>query len=174
MVRTQFGLFNCHETSRRCDERFVGYGGNKAACHFEMYISGISYFVLSDHFIIHQNHRYEEVARKNEVYFLFELCCLLSDGTIFYAVQRRHNRRVYLDFKEETCLRLAPFHSIDSVDSSNPTFFFRRYLKKYQDQNLLNTPRASNAQQECKNIKRVARIAAEVFSLRVNDLSSLT
>jgi len=156
-------LLNCHETSRRCDERFVGYGGNKAACHFEMYISGISYFVLSDHFIIHQNHRYEEVARKNEVRFLFRLCHSLLDTTVFYVFQRRHNRRVYLDFKEETCLRSAPFCSIHS---SNPTFFFRRYLKKYQDQNLLNTPRASNAQQECKNIKRVAKIAAEVFLLR--------
>ena len=113
-------FFNCHETPRRCDERFVGYGGNKAACHFEMYISGISYFVLSDHFIIHQNHRYEEVARKNEVRFLFELSHSLHDRTLFYAVQRRHNRRVYLDFKEETCLRLAPSHS---VHSSNPTFF---------------------------------------------------
>ncbi|KAG5647110.1 hypothetical protein DXG03_001481 [Asterophora parasitica] len=50
-----------------CDERFIGYGGNKAACLFEMYISGISYFVLADHFIIHQSHRYEEAARRNEV-----------------------------------------------------------------------------------------------------------
>jgi glycosyltransferase-like protein LARGE len=51
----------------RCDERFIGYGGNKAACLFEMYLSGMSFHVLSDHFIIHQNHLYEENARKNEV-----------------------------------------------------------------------------------------------------------
>jgi len=51
----------------RCDERFVGYGGNKAACLYEMYLSGMSFYVLSDHFIIHQNHLYEENARKNEV-----------------------------------------------------------------------------------------------------------
>ena len=51
----------------RCDERFVGYGGNKAACHFEMRLSGMSYYVLADHFLVHQNHLYEEVARKNEV-----------------------------------------------------------------------------------------------------------
>lgn len=51
----------------RCDERFVGYGGNKAACLFEMYLSGVSYYVLSDHFIVHQNHLYEEKARKDEV-----------------------------------------------------------------------------------------------------------
>ncbi|KAK7444270.1 hypothetical protein VKT23_015280 [Stygiomarasmius scandens] len=53
-----------------CDERFVGYGGNKAACLFEMYLSGISYYVLADHFIIHQNHLYDESARKPEACFL--------------------------------------------------------------------------------------------------------
>jgi hypothetical protein len=51
----------------RCDERFVGYGGNKAACLFEMHLWGMSFYVLSDHFIVHQNHAYEETARKNEV-----------------------------------------------------------------------------------------------------------
>ncbi|KAF9526662.1 glycosyltransferase family 49 protein [Crepidotus variabilis] len=67
-----------------CDERFVGYGGNKAACLFEMYLAGVSYYVLADHFMIHQNHLYEETARRNE---------------------RNHNRKVYADFKEETCIR---------------------------------------------------------------------
>ena len=65
----------------RCDERFVGYGGNKAACLFEMYLSGVSYHVLADHFIIHQNHLYEEAVRKTEVYTC-TICrlnlCLLS------------------------------------------------------------------------------------------------
>ena len=51
----------------RCDERFVGYGGNKAACIFEMHLSGVDFYVLSDHFIVHQNHMYEEVVRKLEV-----------------------------------------------------------------------------------------------------------
>jgi hypothetical protein len=32
-----------------------------------MYLSGISFFVLTDHFIIHQNHLYEETTRKAEV-----------------------------------------------------------------------------------------------------------
>lgn len=64
----------------RCDERFVGYGGNKAACLFEMYLSGISYYVLADHFIIHQNHLYEEAARKNEV-------CDLSKLRILAVIQ---------------------------------------------------------------------------------------
>lgn len=56
-----------HSIVHRCDERFVGYGGNKAACLFEMYLSGVSFYVLSDHFLIHQNHLYEEAARKYEV-----------------------------------------------------------------------------------------------------------
>lgn len=60
-----------HSHSDRCDERFVGYGGNKAACLFEMYLSGVSYYVLSDHFIIHQNHRYEEKIREEEVGLFF-------------------------------------------------------------------------------------------------------
>ena len=32
-----------------------------------MYLSGVSFYVLSDHFLIHQSHTYEEEARKNEV-----------------------------------------------------------------------------------------------------------
>lgn len=58
---------NLINNSSRCDERFVGYGGNKAACLFEMYLAGVSFYVLADHFIIHQNHLYEESARKSEV-----------------------------------------------------------------------------------------------------------
>jgi hypothetical protein len=56
-------------TSLRCDERFVGYGANKAACLFEMYLSGTSFYVLADHFLIHQRHPYEEETRKLEVSF---------------------------------------------------------------------------------------------------------
>jgi hypothetical protein len=51
----------------RCDERFTGYGGNKAACLFDMYLSGVSFYVLSDHFLVHQSHVYEEEARRSEV-----------------------------------------------------------------------------------------------------------
>jgi len=51
----------------RCDERFIGYGGNKAACLFETYLSGVSYSVLADDFIIHQSHAYAEDARNHEV-----------------------------------------------------------------------------------------------------------
>lgn len=60
--------FNCLRlTSHRCEERFVGYGGNKAACLYEMYLgSGMSFYVLPD-FVIHQSHPYDEETRKAEV-----------------------------------------------------------------------------------------------------------
>ncbi|KAI0260188.1 glycosyl-transferase for dystroglycan-domain-containing protein [Gloeopeniophorella convolvens] len=103
-----------------CDERFTGYGANKAACLFEMYLSGVSFYVLSDHFLIHQSHAYEEEARRSE---------------------RRHNRKIHSDFKEETCLR---------------------YLKRFLDQGILNTTRAANAQEECKKIKGIGKIVNQV------------
>ncbi|KAJ7594975.1 glycosyl-transferase for dystroglycan-domain-containing protein [Mycena floridula] len=104
-----------------CDERFVGYGGNKAACLFEMYLSGISFYVLSDHFIIHQNHLYDESARRGE---------------------RQANRKLYQQFKEETCLR---------------------YLKGYHESGILNTTRGFNVQDECKKIKGLSRVAAQLI-----------
>ncbi|KAJ7039075.1 glycosyltransferase family 49 protein [Mycena alexandri] len=103
-----------------CDERFVGYGGNKAACLFEMYLSGVSYYVLADHFLIHQNHLYEETARRNE---------------------RKYNRKIYSDFKEEACLR---------------------YLKLFRDNGLLNTTRGYNVQGECKKTRGIARMAGQL------------
>ncbi|KAF8806519.1 hypothetical protein BYT27DRAFT_7257238 [Phlegmacium glaucopus] len=104
-----------------CDERFVGYGGNKAACLFEMYLAGVSFYVLADHFIIHQNHLYEESARKSE---------------------RKYNRKIYSDFKEEACLR---------------------YLTVYHNRGILNSTSAENALTECKKIKAVTRMAAQYF-----------
>ncbi|KAI8352927.1 glycosyl-transferase for dystroglycan-domain-containing protein [Blakeslea trispora] len=69
-----------------CDERFIGYGANKAACLYEIYLSGIDYYVLPDDFIIHQSHEYPETTRKRE---------------------RLFNRKVYTHFREELCLRYA-------------------------------------------------------------------
>ncbi|XP_006461230.1 hypothetical protein AGABI2DRAFT_204862 [Agaricus bisporus var. bisporus H97] len=108
-----------------CDERFIGYGGNKAACIYEMYLSGISFYVLSDHFIIHQNHLYEEKTRKNE---------------------RRFNRKIYTDFKEETCLR---------------------YLRNFHDMRSLKTPKARNMIEECSRNKKLSGLIAQV-SLNVS------
>ncbi|KAJ4493792.1 glycosyl-transferase for dystroglycan-domain-containing protein [Lentinula edodes] len=105
-----------------CDERFVGYGGNKAACLFELYLSGISYYVLSDHFIVHQNHLYEEKVRKDE---------------------RKFNKKIYNDFKEETCLR---------------------YFKHYHDLGILNSTRGYNIQQECTKLKGFPQIAQQILA----------
>ena len=58
-----------------CDERFTGYGANKAACLFEMYLSGVSFYVMADHFLIHQTHKYEEAARREEVCISTAYCC---------------------------------------------------------------------------------------------------
>ena len=90
----------------RCDERFAGYGGNKAACLFEMYLSGVSFYVLSDHFLIHQSHKYEEEARREEVDLSHRYFAL---GTAdLPSFQRKSNRKLYADFKEESCLRYLP------------------------------------------------------------------
>jgi glycosyltransferase-like protein LARGE len=72
------------EGSPWCDERFIGYGSNKAACLFEIYISGVDYWVLPNDFLIHQTHHYPEDTRTKE---------------------RRYNRNLYDSFREELCLR---------------------------------------------------------------------
>lgn len=51
----------------RCDERFVGYGSNKAACLYEIYLSGAEFWVLPYDFLIHQRHPYPENDRRVEV-----------------------------------------------------------------------------------------------------------
>lgn len=50
-----------------CDERFIGYGANKAACLYEIYLAGIDYWVLPNDFLIHQTHHYLEDTRAKEV-----------------------------------------------------------------------------------------------------------
>ncbi|RCH78885.1 hypothetical protein CU098_003015, partial [Rhizopus stolonifer] len=69
-----------------CDERFVGYGANKAACLFEIYLAGIDYWVLPSDFLIHQTHHYPEDTR---------------------AKERTYNKKLYDYYREETCLRYA-------------------------------------------------------------------
>ncbi|KAI0638998.1 glycosyl-transferase for dystroglycan-domain-containing protein [Trametes polyzona] len=112
-------------TSKRvswCDERFAGYGANKAACLFEMYLSGVSFYVLSDHFLIHQSHKYEEEARREE---------------------RKSNRKLYADFKEEACLR---------------------YLYRFYKEGILHTDRAANVREECKKIKNIGKTFSQLIN----------
>ncbi|KAI5478479.1 glycosyltransferase family 49 protein [Pseudohyphozyma bogoriensis] len=108
------------EGSPWCDERFIGYGGNKAACLFELYLSGVSFYVLPDDFLIHQSHAYAEKARKHE---------------------RRYNRKLYTDYREELCFR---------------------YLNLFLDQ--IDGPRAKNLANECKKIKGFATTAARFIA----------
>jgi len=56
------------------------------ACLFEIYISGIDYWVLPQDFVIHQSHPYKEETRKQE---------------------RKYNRKLYQNFQEEACFRYA-------------------------------------------------------------------
>ncbi|KAI7861520.1 glycosyl-transferase for dystroglycan-domain-containing protein [Spinellus fusiger] len=74
------------EGSPWCDERFIGYGANKAACLYEIYLSGIDYYVLPADFLIHQTHVYPEETRRKE---------------------RQYNRKLYSNFREELCLRYS-------------------------------------------------------------------
>ncbi|KAF7721348.1 hypothetical protein EC973_004848 [Apophysomyces ossiformis] len=69
-----------------CDERFIGYGANKAACLYEIYLAGIDYWVLPNDFLIHQTHHYPEETR---------------------AKERRYNKKLYDYYREEACLRYA-------------------------------------------------------------------
>ncbi|KAH9941914.1 glycosyl-transferase for dystroglycan-domain-containing protein [Amylocystis lapponica] len=103
-----------------CDERFTGYGANKAACLFEMYLSGVSFYVLADHFVIHQSHTYEEKARREE---------------------RKYNRKLYADFKEEVCIR---------------------YLDRTRRDGTLAGMRGLNVQEECSKIRSVAKVVGQV------------
>ncbi|KAI9321407.1 glycosyl-transferase for dystroglycan-domain-containing protein [Dichotomocladium elegans] len=69
-----------------CEERFIGYGANKAACLYEIYLSGIDYWILPDDFLIHQTHHYLEETRARE---------------------RKYNKKLYDYFREESCLRYS-------------------------------------------------------------------
>ncbi|KAG2183339.1 hypothetical protein INT43_006344 [Umbelopsis isabellina] len=86
------------EGSPWCDERFIGYGANKAACLYEIYLSGIQYEVLPHDFLIHQTHYYPESER---------------------AKERAYNRKLYDNFREEVCLRYARMF-IEAGDWESP------------------------------------------------------
>ena len=50
-----------------CEEKFVGYGGNKAACLYQMHLSGIEFYVMGGEWVIHRSHAYAEKTRTHEV-----------------------------------------------------------------------------------------------------------
>ncbi|KAI8969246.1 glycosyl-transferase for dystroglycan-domain-containing protein [Mycotypha africana] len=77
-----------------CDERFIGYGANKAACLYEIFISGIDYWVLPNDFLIHQSHKYANHDRTRE---------------------RVHNKELYENFRTEICLRYSRKYVIEDT-----------------------------------------------------------
>lgn len=154
----------------RCDERFIGYGGNKAACLFELYLSGVSFYVLPDDFLIHQSHAYAEKARKHE---------------------RKYNRKLYTDFREELCFRyLNSF--LDQIESPRAKVSpFSSFLERVaraccfsrRDAALLGSSfqrrgthpkkgRAApqNLALECKKIKGFATTAARFIAAAGGDI----
>jgi len=124
----------------RCDERFIGYGGNKAACLFELYLSGVSFYVLPDDFLIHQSHAYAEKARKHE---------------------RRYNRKLYTDFREELCFRYLNLF-LDQIESprAKVSFFCLHSLFIVLTQLLWS----QNLANECKKIKGFSTTAARFIA----------
>lgn len=140
----------------RCDERFIGYGGNKAACLFELYLSGVSFYVLPDDFLIHQSHAYAEKARKHE---------------------RKYNRKLYTDFREELCFRYLNLF-LDQIESPRakvravvtsllPLKSLRRDCPAGRCVPVVLTllrPCAQNLAIECKKIKGFSTTAARYIA----------
>lgn len=120
-------------TFTRCDERFIGYGGNKAACLYELYLSGVSFYILPDDFLIHQSHAYAEKARKHE---------------------RRYNRKLYADFREELCFRYLN-HFSDDITSSRAKVRAHAPVSLLTGQNLVG---------ECRKIKGFSSTSARFIA----------
>ncbi|ORY32815.1 glycosyl-transferase for dystroglycan-domain-containing protein [Naematelia encephala] len=97
------------DTSPWCDTRFVGYGANKAACLFEMFISGINFWVMPHDFIMHQTHAYPEKARQ---------------------IGFDYNRRLYDTYREEVCLRyLNYFAQSDDLETQRTENLYKECRK---------------------------------------------
>ena len=90
---------------------------------------------------------------RSQCFFPTRIICRLTA----YRFQRRYNRKVYSDFKEELCFRYLSI-SIPLF----PAYTDHRYLKSYHAHGLLNTTRGVNVQQECKRLKNMPRVVAEV------------
>lgn len=129
-----------------CDERFIGYGANKAACLFEIFISGVDYYVLPNDFLIHQSHKYANHDRTREVREM------RSDILALYAhqvIQRTHNRVLYENFRTEICLR---------------------YSRKYVIEETWYTPAAKNMKQVCTDIPKWKYLSGISKEQRLKDL----
>lgn len=112
-----------------CEERFIGYGANKAACLYEIYLAGIDYWVLPRDFLIHQTHHYPEETRAKEVSECKLQCRIFI---LTSRSKRKYNKKLYDYYREEVCLR---------------------YSRTMIAAGLWDTPRADNVKRECAKIK---------------------
>jgi hypothetical protein len=67
-----------------CDERFIGYGANKAACFYDAHLMNYKFIVLPNDFVVHVDHAY----------------------SIERGIERKVNRRFYEVFRDERCLQV--------------------------------------------------------------------
>ncbi|KAJ3381448.1 hypothetical protein HDU92_005330 [Lobulomyces angularis] len=67
------------------DERFTGYGGNKAAWWYEIYLAGLEFYILPNDFVIHCYHGYPDVR----------------------TTERHRNTPILNNFVDEICKRYA-------------------------------------------------------------------
>lgn len=120
-----YGIFN-KDTAPWCDERFNGYGRNKAACWYELYLSGMKMYVVAEDFVIHQRHSYPERIRN---------------------IQRTKNTIFYYGFRDEVCIKYNEVYiaendaanstlwrnsKIGCVDSAASTYYESRALSPYK------------------------------------------
>jgi len=66
-----------------CDERFLGYGSNKAACFYDAHLNDYEFVVAPNDFVMHVHHEY----------------------VIERGIERKVNRRLYEVFRDERCLQ---------------------------------------------------------------------
>lgn len=94
---------------------------------------------MADHFLIHQSHKYEEEARREEVRHSVAVHIFTTLTSV--SSQRKYNRKLYADFKEEACLR---------------------YLYRFHAAGLLHDPISSNAIEQCRRMKNIEKLVSEV------------
>ena len=119
-----------------------------------MYLgSGMSFYVLPD-FVIHQSHPYDEETRKAEVR------ALLSKAASSHSAlgKRKYNKQLYIDFREETCLRWVP--STPERVKNSPAV--HRYLHFSLAMGELDTVKGVNLQIECQKVPGVSGLAVDV------------
>lgn len=116
-----------------------------------MYLSGMSFFVLADHFLAHQSHVYEAAARRLEVRSCIA-CDPLSDAHASFEARKQSQ-----DLSGLYGRNLPPV-STPSANLPLPSYS-KRYLRQHRD---VNTTMGHNVIEECKKLKGVPITAAYV------------